>query len=61
MSGRQVIPLERTLWGSLSPASSDVTSLAWEPREMGLYLSKTWTELTAELGSTRPEKDTVWF
>lgn len=56
-----MIPLERTLWGSLSPASSDVTSLAWEPREMELYLSKTWTELTAEPGSTRPEKDTVWF
>ena len=45
----------------MSPASSDFASLAWEPKEMGLYLSKTWTELTPEPGITQPEKDMVWF
>lgn len=45
----------------MSPASSDFASLAWEPREMGLYLSKTWTDLTPEPGIIQPEKDMVWF
>lgn len=43
--------------GFLSPASSDVASLAWERREMGLYLSKTWTE-SPEPAALGPEKNT---